>query len=307
MDDTFWRQMRKVKQSSRKLAVILHRSIRIAMKIDLHCHTQCSDGSLTPQALIELAKAQSVDVLSITDHDSVQAYDLIDHSNLGNMRLIPGIELSSQWSNRGIHVLGYFIDLNNKQLLNGIASQLNIRQLRAEKISAQLAKVGIHQSLSAAQELANGGAIGRPHFAQHLVNINQCKNQQQAFKQYLGKGKIADVKCEWPKLAEVVQWITQSGGIAVIAHPFKYQLNRGKLCRLLDDFIAAGGLGLEVLSGPQNMHMTQELFTLARQKGLHTSVGSDFHTPANTWTRLGMHSVETGWPQPVWQFKQPAA
>ena len=139
-----------------------------------------------------------------------------------------------------------------------------------------------------AEALANGGQVGRPHFAQHMVNIGAVKNINQAFKRYLGAGKVGDVKQQWPQFSEVTQWVVEAGGVAVIAHPLKYQLTRTKLLELCADFQAAGGTGLEVISGGgQTAAQTRAMTEVCLKTGLQGSLGSDFHAPDMPWQALG--------------------
>ena len=256
------------------------------MIFDLHSHTTLSDGVLTPQELILRAIEKGVDVLAITDHDTLDAYEDMPDTP-GNIKLIPGIELSTQWENTGIHVLGLNIDLDSDAIRTGARSQSEARLARARIIGEKLEKQGIKDAFEGAKELSIGGYIGRPHFAQHIVNIGKVSSIQAAFKKYLGAGKVGDVKQHWAELPRVIQWIRDSGGIAVLAHPLKYKLTRTKLKRLLDVFIQAGGQGMEVVSGQQLPYQTAGMAELCKQKNLLASCGSDFHMPGKSWAELG--------------------
>ena len=150
------------------------------MNIDLHCHTNISDGVLTPNQLIALAIERGIDILSITDHDTLDAYLNID-SVPKQLRLIPGIEFSSQWRKQGIHVVGLNIDLSNEIIINAVSQQSDGRMRRAEKIADKLKRLGFENCLEGAQSFA-GSHIGRPHFAQYLVQIGAVKNINEAFK-----------------------------------------------------------------------------------------------------------------------------
>lgn len=256
------------------------------MIFDLHSHTTFSDGKLSPQDLIARAIEKGVDVLSITDHDTVDAYQKPPELCAG-IKLVAGIELSTQWNNTGIHVLGLNIDPVSDAMVAAAQFQTSARHDRARQIGANLEKQGIEGAFDGARKLTPGHYIGRPNFAQYLVNIGKVPSMQAAFKKYLGAGKVGDVKQHWAELPRVIQWIRDSGGIAVLAHPLKYKLTRTKLKRLLDVFIKAGGQGMEVVSGQQLPYQTAGMAELCKQKNLLASCGSDFHMPGKSWAELG--------------------
>ncbi len=270
------------------------------MKYDLHSHTTASDGELSPNALIARARNGDVDVLAITDHDTLAAYREIDRSALGALTLIPGTELSSQWQKNNVHIVGLNVPLECGAFADAIASQQRSRIERASIIADKLAKKGFTDILPGVLEKAGKGSIGRPHFAQQLLEIGAVKSLEEAFKKYLGTGKIGDVKQIWPQLDEVVGWIRDAGGTAVLAHPDKYRLTRSKLHRLTDDFISAGGEAIEVVSGKQDKVRTRELAKLCIEKNLLASCGSDFHQPGKFWAELGQHSPLPEECTPVW-------
>jgi len=259
------------------------------MKIDLHSHTLVSDGALSPRELLSRAVAQDVDVLSITDHDSIGAYEILGDLSTYPIKIIPGIEFSTQWRGVGIHIVGLNLDLTNQSILQGVASQESARRDRAELIAENLLKIGLSVDIERVRAIANGSNVGRPHFAQHLVELGCVKDVAAAFKKYLGNGKVGDVKQGWGELPQIVKWITDCGGTAVVAHPLKYKLTRSKLSSLLDDFIEAGGRGVEVVSGQQSVDKTRMLAKLCVEKGLLASCGSDFHQPSS-WGELGKMS-----------------
>lgn len=260
------------------------------MKIDLHTHTLVSDGVLSPEELVSRAVSQDIDVLSITDHDSIGAYEILGDLDGYPLKIIPGIEFSTQWRGVGIHVVGLNLDLAAPSILQGVASQEKARRARAELIAERLIKLGLPIDIERVSAIANGTNVGRPHFAKHLEELGLVKDIATAFKKYLGNGKAGDVKQGWATLPQIIKWVIDSGGTAVLAHPLKYKLTRSKLASLLDDFIEAGGCGLEVVSGQQPADKTQMLAKLCLEKGLLASSGSDFHQPT-TWSELGKMSA----------------
>lgn len=270
------------------------------MIFDLHSHTHFSDGVLSPLELIERAREMQVDTLAITDHDTIDGLNALPAGATLPINLIAGIELSTEWMNTGIHVLGLNIDTDSAAIDEAASAQTTARILRGEQIARNLDKQGIEGSLDGAREFSTGSFIGRPHFAQWMVAQGKVKNMQAAFKQYLGAGKAGDVKQHWADLAQVIEWIRGANGIAVLAHPLKYKLTRTRLKRLLDDFVAAGGQGMEVISGQQQAQQTTGMANLCNEKGLLASCGSDFHFPGKPWAELGRFAVLPNSVTPVW-------
>jgi len=254
---------------------------------DLHCHTNCSDGLLTPTELVSRAVKMGVHTLAITDHDTVTAYQQINLEENLPIKIIPGVEFSSYWQKINVHVLGLNVQLDSPALKAGVAFQNAARLQRAALIADKLDQLGFKGSLVGANSIANNGNVGRPHFAQYLVNIGAVTDINQAFKKFLGSGKPGDIKSFWADLPQIISWIKEAGGIAVLAHPAKYKLTRTKLKNLLNDFIQAGGEGMEVISGNQNPAITKDLANLCVEKKLFASCGSDFHQPGQPWAELG--------------------
>lgn len=269
------------------------------MIFDLHSHTAFSDGVLSPRELVLRATENGVDVLAITDHDTVDAFQDLPPA-CEKITLVPGIEFSTQWESAGVHVLGLNIDPASDAISAGTRFQTDARAERAQRIGENLEKQGIEGAFAGASALSAGSYIGRPHFAQHLVNTGQSKSMQAAFKQYLGMGKAGDVRQHWAGLAQVIEWIRDANGIAVLAHPLKYKMTRTRLKRLLDRFIQAGGQGMEVVSGKQLPYQTAAMAQLCAEKNLLASCGSDFHMPDKVWAELGKFAPMPRSVTPVW-------
>jgi 3',5'-nucleoside bisphosphate phosphatase len=271
------------------------------MNIDFHCHTTASDGSLSPAELLDLAVEREIDLLSITDHDTLEAYQQLNQTDKA-VRIIPGIELSSQWNRRGVHIVGLNIGLSSPSILEGVEQQSAARRERAEIIAEKLERLGFADCLAGALSFASGpDQIGRPHFARHLVQIGAVSTIQQAFKRYLGAGKAGDIKDQWANPETVIGWIRDAGGTAVLAHPTKYKLTRTKLIELLTDFKAAGGEAMEVISGAQIPSVTRDMARLCQNMNLEASCGSDFHAPNQQWAALGRVPPLPESCTPVWQ------
>lgn len=240
--------------------------------------------------------------LALTDHDTVAGLtEAATEASLQGIALIPGVEFSSQWQGLGVHIVGLQFDIAHPALQQALAQQSTARQARAIEIDRRLAKVGIRGALAGAERIASGALVGRPHFAQYLVEHGAVPSVAAAFKRYLGAGKIGDVKQGWLDVSAVVSAIVVSGGTAVLAHPLKYKITLTRLRRLLAEFCAAGGQAIEVSSGPQTPSETKSLAELAKSLGLSASCGSDFHTPTNAWQELGAYAAMPVGLTPVWQ------
>ncbi len=273
------------------------------MIFDLHCHSSFSDGVLSPEELLARAKERGVSVLAITDHDTIAGVDIAHKAavTLG-LQLIPGIEFSSQWGKGGVHIVGLGVDINCPELQAAIRFQEQARAARSLAIGERLSKLGFPDALLGAQKIAGTGTLGRPHFAQYLVERGAVKNVNAAFKRYLGTGKPADVKYQWPAMEQVIHWIHSAGGVAVLAHPAKYELTRMKMCALIDSFVVAGGDAVEVISGQQPTAMTVDLAKIVNARGLYASCGSDFHAPGQAWQELGSFGLLPDTLKPVWNL-----
>lgn len=279
------------------------------MKIDLHCHTHCSDGTLSPEQLVQLAIERGLDVLAITDHDSVAAYKDYppgvyksdDAQNDEGLRLISGCEFSALWNGAVIHIVGLDFDLEAQQIKELNAETAVLRDKRSQSIAEALAKLGIEGSYEGAKRIAGDGIVGRPHFARYLVEAGVVPNEKKAFKKYLGKGKPGNTKVEWPSVERVVDVIQSAGGVSVVAHPIHYDFTRTKLLRFFDEFKSVGGRAIEVMSGKQQSNQVQQLIEIANQRNLLCSQGSDFHKPNQPWADLGNIAALPKAAEPVWR------
>ena len=261
----------------------------MASQIDLHCHTTASDGALAPEALIDRAIERNIETLAITDHDTMVGYRQVkDYAKERGLSLIPGIELSSQWRGIGIHVVGLGMDSTHPVIVEAERSQTEVRRERAKTIAKRLEKKLQKTIDFSAVEALAGGEVGRPHFAQYLVNEGMVSDRPTAFKKYLGAGKVGDVKSGWPAMETVVKWIVESGGQAVLAHPHHYKLTRTKLLDCLAAFQHAGGQAMEICCGLMDKNQAGQLKKIAQDQELLGSCGSDFHGPNKFGLDLGV-------------------
>lgn len=272
------------------------------MKIDLHSHTYCSDGLLSPAELVERACEYKLDVLAITDHDSVaglsEARRHIAEQQLP-LQLINGVEISTSWETFEIHVVGLQVDAGCPLLLERLDSQQQRRMERAAEMARRLEKAGVPGVLPAVLEMANGAAVTRAHFARYLVSAGKASSMNTVFKKYLARGKTGYVPNNWVAMADAINWIHDAGGIAVLAHPLKYKLNGRWLKKLVAAFAEAEGDAMEVISPQQTPQQQRDLRELCREHQLKASVGSDFHQPT-AWNELGKNLYLTNDITPVW-------
>lgn len=275
--------------------------------IDLHCHSTASDGALSPTDLVIRAREKGVTHLALTDHDTVNGLaEAEDAARAQGLSLITGTELSCLWKSRTIHIVGLDFEVGNAGFQAALERQNENRWARARMIAERLDKLKVSDLLERATIVSGGDVPGRPHFARVLVEAGVVKDHAQAFKRHLGNGKPGDVKAYWPELSEVVRWINEAGGIAVLAHPRKYQLTATKLRELTADFRRAGGQGIEVSTSGQSSGDLGFLTELCRRESLLASQGSDFHFPGASWCELGRIMKMPDGLEPVWHhFRQP--
>lgn len=270
---------------------------------DLHCHSNASDGSLSPTELVARAREKGVTTLALTDHDTTAG--LAEASQAAaeqGVRLISGIELSASYHSHCLHIVGLNIQPNNETLEAGIAQQHQLRAERAKLIAAKLVKKRLPDAYPSVCAAAGNGEITRLHFADFLVAQGIVNDQQQAFDRYLSKGKPGYVPTQWPTLQEIVRWIVAAGGIAVLAHPLRYRLSHKWLNRALADFKQSGGIAMEVVTGRASTEDIKLSSVFAARHQLLASVGSDFHNPDNQWVELGRLTNLPPTLHPVWEL-----
>ncbi len=239
---------------------------------NLHIHTRCSDGGFTPKFIIEQAKQNSLDIISITDHDSVEAYSYISQDNTP-LRILPGIEFSSTLDGNDVHILGYGIDTENEQLHSILQWMKEGRRNRAQKMLDKLSGLGINISLDSVLSYAGEmKLIVRPHVAAALVAGNYCRNKQEAFEKYIGNDCPAFVAKPVLSSADVIKYIHNAGGVAIVAHPGKL-----KTPDYLYDLVNCGLDGLEVWHPDHNNYLVTEFTAFCLKNGLFKTGGSDFH------------------------------
>lgn len=275
---------------------------------DLHCHSNVSDGTLTPTAVVQRAAERGVKVLALTDHDDVDG--LAEARNAAaqyGMTFVNGVEISVSWRSHTLHIVGLAIDPSYAPLSTGLRGVRSGRGERARKMADELAKVGIGGVLNGAYQFAeNPNMIGRTHFARYLVEAGHCKDVKSVFNRYLAKGKPGYVPHQWATLADAIAWIRGSGGVAVLAHPGRYMVGKHSMGKktmreLLVEFVALGGQALEVVTGSHTVEQYAEFANYAAEFGLLSSCGSDFHGPGESYRDMGRLPDLPLICRPVWQ------
>jgi predicted metal-dependent phosphoesterase TrpH len=269
---------------------------------DLHCHSTASDGVLSPAQVVQRAAANGVSVLALTDHDELAGLAAAaEAARAAGIRFVPGVEISITWGGISIHIVGLAVDPENATLASNLDGVRSSRGRRAERIAAELDRLGIEGSLDGAYAYAeNPEVIGRTHFARFLVERGIAPDVASVFRRYLARGKPGYVPHQWAELADAVAWIRASGGRAVVAHPGRYKLPRAELRRFFGEFKAAGGEGIEVVTGSHSPEQYGEFARLAREFEFLASRGSDFHGPEESLADLGRLPPLPADLKPVW-------
>ena len=274
------------------------------LNADLHCHSVVSDGTLTPEALATRARANGVDLWALTDHDEVGGQQrALAAAQAQGLRYLTGTEISVSFAGKTVHIVGLGFDADNATLRQGLERTRGGRGERAGEMSDGLAKVGIRDAYEGALKfVGNPELISRTHFARFLVETGVCKDTNEVFRKYLTEGKPGFVPHRWASLRDAVTWITDAGGVAIIAHPARYGFTPNEEYALFTEFLAHGGRGVEVVTGS---HSSQEAVTyagMAREFGLAASRGSDFHSPDESRIDLGTLPSLPAELTPVWDL-----
>lgn len=261
----------------------------MTLNIDLHCHSTCSDGTMDVADLAQRAVANGVQVWALTDHDEVAglatARFIVEQHGV---RFVDGVEISISYAGRTVHIIGLGFDPKNAALVNGLQSIRDGRESRGERIAGELDKLGIHGTLEGAQKYAdNPELLSRMHFARYMVEAGVRPTVKEVFANYLTKGKPGYVEHQWPRLEQAVGWIKGAGGVAVIAHPARYNYDPNVEHALFTEFAELGGQGIEAVTGSHKVHECSYYAEVAQDYGFYLSRGSDFHCPVESDYDLG--------------------
>jgi predicted metal-dependent phosphoesterase TrpH len=274
------------------------------LNADLHCHSVVSDGTLTPEQLAARAKANGVELWALTDHDEVggqlrAAAAAREHG----LHYLTGVEISVTFAGQTVHIVGLGFDAADPRLQTGLNNTRGGRDQRAQEIAAQLAQVGIPNAYEGALKfVGNPELISRTHFARFLVESGVCQDTHEVFRNYLVEGKPGYIPHRWAHLKDAVQWITECGGAAVIAHPARYKFSANEEYALFSEFKTHGGVGVEVVTGSHTPAEYAIYADMAKEFGLAASRGSDFHSPEESHTDLGSLPYLSGQLTPIWEL-----
>ena len=273
------------------------------LNVDLHCHSSASDGLLPAADVARRAFANGVDLLSLTDHDNLgglaAARAVADEVGMG---FVNGVEISIEWGGLQVHVLGLGFAADDQALGDGLETIRSGRVVRAQRMAAELDKVGLHGAFEGAMRHAeNPTLISRAHFARYLVESGVCKDVRSVFDSYLIPGRPGYVDHRWATLADSVGWINGAGGIAALAHPGRYKFSKPQMRLLLEEFKELGGQAIEVISGSHSAENVAVFGRYAREYGFRASCGSDFHGPGESYVDLGKLAPLPPDLKPVWE------
>jgi predicted metal-dependent phosphoesterase TrpH len=274
------------------------------LNADLHCHSVVSDGTLTPEALAERAKANGVELWALTDHDEIGGQQrAAAAAKAQGMHYLTGTEVSVTFAGQTVHIVGLGFDAENPDIMQGLRNTRGGREQRAMEMSDSLAKAGIKGAYEGALKfVGNPELISRTHFARFLVESGVCRETNEVFRKYLTEGKPGYVPHRWATLRDAVTWITQAQGVAVIAHPGRYKFTPNEEYALFTEFKSHGGRGVEVVTGSHTPQEYLKYAETAKEFGLAASRGSDFHSPDESHTDLGTLPFLPGELTPVWEL-----
>lgn len=251
------------------------------MKIDLHIHTTYSDGTFSPEMVIDTALDCNLDVIALTDHDNVlshkAAYEYVEKNNI-NIEIIPGVEINTIYKDYEVHILGYFMDTNNSDFQNLMKTQQEARVKQTNEIIELLnKKAGIRIKFEDIKSLvAKGGSIGRPHIARAITNAGGVSNVMEAYAKYINDSSNVYVQRKTVSPHEACEIIYEAGGIPVFAHPIDVEISD----ELTKELISYGLRGIEAYHRKHSPAVVEHYSSLAEKYGLIITGGSDFHAPS---------------------------
>ncbi len=251
------------------------------MKIDLHIHTTYSDGTFSPEMVIDTALDCNLDVIALTDHDNIlshkAAYDYVQKNNI-NIEIIPGVEINTIYKGYEVHILGYFMNTDNADFQNLMKTQQQARINQTNEIIELLnKKAGIRIKFEDVKSLvAEGGSIGRPHIARAITNAGGENNVMEAYAKYINDSSNVYVQRKTVSPHEACEIIYEAGGIPVFAHPIDVEISD----ELAKELISYGLRGIEAYHRKHSPAVVEHYSSLAEKYGLIITGGSDFHAPS---------------------------
>jgi predicted metal-dependent phosphoesterase TrpH len=269
--------------------------LTLSKHVDLHTHSTASDGVLSPEDLVALARDKGLAAIALTDHDNTAGLErAISAGKSLGVEVVPGVEISADFSPGTLHILGLEIDPKNPVLRDKLEFLQQTRRDRNPRIARQLQAAGLDLRFEEVEALASGGQVGRPHFASLLLQKKIVSSWDEAFDKWLGKGKPGYVDKVRVSSAEAVGMIHAAGGLAVLAHPVQLQLADQALTDLVSRLAAEGLDAIEVYHSDHGPREEQFYQILARRSGLKFSGGSDYHGFKDKDVELGIPEVDYG-------------
>ena len=257
-------------------------------RVDFHTHSHCSDGVLSPAALVERARTRNVATLALTDHDTTAGLDEAGAAcDAAGIHFVPGVELSANWRGQTIHVVGLKIDARQPGLQAHLDGVLARRRQRLADIGERLERKSRLPGRELAQAASGSASPTRLHLARVLVERGHARDTQEAFDRWLNRDTAGHVPAEWPEFESVLSVLRDNRALAVLAHPHRYRLSSGKLRELTAAFAQGGGAALEASMAGMSLNDADRIASLCRKFDLYASMGSDFHDPAVPWNPLG--------------------
>ncbi len=257
--------------------------------IDLHAHTSASDGTYSPNELVTLAKSEGIEAIAITDHDTIEGVpEALEAGEKVGLEVIPGVEISLDHQPGSMHVLGLFLDIKNKKLIEYLTVLQASRSSRNPKIIEKLNELGLAISMEDVQKISGGGQVGRPHIAAALLKDGYVSSNQQAFDKYLKKGAIAYFERSRLTREETVDMIHGAGGLVILAHPNTLGVNGSSFSYLMSELKEVGFDGLEVFYNSHSQTDEDRLMKIVDKNGFIISGGTDFHGQNKPSIKLGV-------------------
>ncbi len=248
---------------------------------DLHCHTLASDGTLTPAELVKHADEIGLAYVAITDHDTVDGIkEAADAAKNLEVKVIPGIEIATHYTDKKeteIHIVGLFIDPENKTLNDMLKSVVESRDKRNHNMVNKLCDLGLKIDYDELIAISGGKIISRAHYARLLVSKGYVSDMYEAFSKYIGDGKKGFIKRTLPQPKEAIETIIAAGGVPILAHPTLYDMNYSQIRKMVDEFMSYGLKGIETMYSTYTPDQEREITKIAKEKRLLPSGGSDFH------------------------------
>jgi len=254
------------------------------LKVDFHVHSTASDGTYTPEEIILLSKKENIEIISITDHDTI---DGIKNLRVNGIKFISGLEISAEYPST-LHILGYGFNINDEKLNKTLDLLKKYRLERNKMILEKIQRYGFNITMDELIKEANGKHIGRPHFASLLVKKGYVENLNIAFEKYLKKGALFYEDKKRLEMDKAIELISNAGGIAVLAHPYQTKLEGKELENLVKKLVGFGLKGIEVYYSKHTPQMIEEYEKLAEKYGLVKTAGSDFHGKNTPDIKLGI-------------------